>query len=222
MLGGAATTDKKFYDAFEQHAACLVKAARLLVDVLDGRAIAGDSLPEITRLEEAGDRITHDTIAHLHKTWITPLDRSHIQALMSGLDDVLDCLEAVANRLVLFEIDVVPDDARKIAKYVLEACLAVELAVKLLWNVKQPARILQLCIEINRLENEGDTVYHHALAELYRAPARRAPGKPGSVPPPHDPLDVMKWRDVYDNLETATDRCEDVANIFEGIVLESA
>ncbi len=217
---GSGSTDRKFYDSFEQHAACLVKAAQLLSSTLDGTTDMQAAFKEIHELEQAGDTITHDTIARLHKTWITPLDRGHIQALISALDDVLDFVEAVADRLILFEIQAVPDDARKIAKNLVSSCAAVEQAVKLLWNLKQPDKILGLCVEINRLENEGDKLYHHALAELYRAPRLRPAVAPGSVPPPHDPMDVMKWRDIYDNLETATDRCEDVANVFEGVVLE--
>ena len=219
MLGSGAS-DLKFYDSFEQHAACFVKAARVLVDALDRIGEASVGAKAISSLEHAGDEITHETIARLHKTWITPLDRAQIQALISRLDDVLDFIEAAADRIVLFEIDSVPDDARKIAKNLVDACVAVEQAVKLLRNLKQTEKILQLCVEINRLENEGDRIYHHALAELYRATKHRTIATPGSVPPPHDPLDIMKWRDIYDNLETATDRCEDIANILEGVVLE--
>jgi uncharacterized protein len=217
---GSGKTDRLFYDSFEKHAACVVQAAHLLSDMFDRIVEASDFAGKITAVEHEGDKITHDTIARLHKTWITPLDRAHIQSLISALDDVLDFIEAVSERVVLFEIRTVPDDARNIAKSLEHACTVVEQAVKLLPHLKQPEKILQLCVEINRIENEGDTIYRHALAELYRSPMLRIDASPGSVPPPHDPLDVLKWRDIYDNLETATDRCEDIANILEGVVLE--
>lgn len=216
---GFVKSDRLFYDSFEQHAACVVKAAHLLSEMLERVSEAAELSKQISEIEHAGDRITHETLARLHKTWITPLDRSHIQSLISALDDVLDFIEAVSERVVLFEITSAPDDARKIAKYVLEACQAVEQAVKLLPNLKQPEKILQLCVEINRIENEGDRIYRHALADLYRSPQSRA-DRPGSIPPPQDWLEVPKWRDIYDNLETACDRCEDIANILEGVVLE--
>jgi predicted phosphate transport protein (TIGR00153 family) len=212
--------DRVFYDGFERHAACLVKAAGLLTEMFAHVERAADLNKQINDTEHEGDKITHETVARLHKTWITPLDRAHIQSLASALDDVLDFIEAASDHLVLFEIAKVPDDARDIARILFDSCIAVEKAVKLLPNLKQPQEILRLCVEINRIENEGDRIYRHALAELYRSPRDRNAGTPGSIPPPHDPLDVLKWRDIYDNLETATDRCEDIANILEGVVLE--
>ncbi len=219
---GSGKSDRQFYDAFEQHAACLVQAAGLLSQMFDHIGEAADYARKISAVEHDGDRITHETVAKLHRTWITPLDRSHIQSLISAQDDVLDFIEAVSERVVLFEIRSVPDDARTIAKSLERACAAVEQAVKLVSNLKQPDKILELCVEINRLENEGDKIYRHALADLYRTRRESNDSAPssGSVPPPHEPLDVLKWRDIYDNLETATDRCEDIANILEGVVLE--
>ena len=151
---------------------------------------------------------THDTVHALHQTWITPLDREEIHALITRLDDVLDSIEAVSERVVLFEIRTATQEARELAQSVVEACTVMCSAIQSLKNVKDHNHLMRCCVEINQHENAADALYRSALAALF---------KHGT-----DPLLVMKWRDIYDYLEGATDRCEDVANIIEGIVLEHA
>jgi uncharacterized protein len=170
---------------------------------------AGELAEQIRELEHKGDKITHDTIARLHKTWITPLDSADIRRLITTLDDVLDLTEAVSERIVLFEISTTQEDAQLLSQVLVRSSEAVSRALHLLPTLKRSREILDLCIEINRLENEADRIYRHALATLYRSS-----GAPDQV------LGVLKWRDIYDNLESATDRCEDIANILEGVVLE--
>jgi predicted phosphate transport protein (TIGR00153 family) len=201
--------DGPFYTAFEQHAACLVEAARKLAEAFNDIGRAGELAEQIRELEHEGDKITHDTIARLHKTWITPLDSADIRRLITTLDDVLDLTEAVSERVVLFEINTTQEDARHLSQVLVKSAEAVAKALHLLPTLKRSREILDLCIEINRLENEADHTYRHALALLYRS---------GSSP--DQVLNAMKWRDIYDNLESATDRCEDIANILEGVVLE--
>jgi predicted phosphate transport protein (TIGR00153 family) len=220
---GSGASDRLFYESFEKHALVTVEATRLLAEMFGDITKAAELARRVSDLEHAGDKITHETIARLHKTWITPLDRADIRSLITALDDVLDLTEAVSERVVLFEIDVVPDDARQLSGVLVESSGAVAQAVKLLPNLKQKDLILKLCVEINRLENQADQLYRHALADLYRE-NKRPPSeegvRPNSNPPAHKPLEILKWRDLYDNLESATDRCEDVANIIEGVVLE--
>ncbi|WP_437538365.1 DUF47 family protein [Sorangium sp. So ce726] len=139
---------------------------------------------------------------------ITPLDREEIHALITRLDDVLDCIEAASERFVLFEIQSAMAEARLLAESVVAACAATSEATSSLRDVEDRARLLELCVEINRHENAADAHYCVALAALYKQDS--------------DPLLVMKWRDIYDQLENATDRCEDVANVIEGVVLEHA
>jgi predicted phosphate transport protein (TIGR00153 family) len=210
MFGsGPNASDKKFYEAFDAHAQKSVEAARLLIDMLKAPERSVELAKAIGDVESAGDQITHDTIARLHKIWITPLDRADIHSLISRLDDVLDMIEAVSERLMLYEIREVPEFAHTLAITVLASAEAVDKAVSLLPQVKsKPKEVLALCVEINRLENEADSGYRRALAELFKGG--------------YDALHVMKWRDIIDNLEAAADRCEDVANILEGIVLEYA
>jgi len=205
----ALTRDDVFFSAFNNHAAKSVEASKLLVEMLEDISKAPDLSRRIKDLEHEADKITHDCVAALHQTWITPLDREEIHALITRLDDVLDSIEAASERVILFEIDEVTSDALELGRAVIASCESTYEAVKLLRDVsKQNEKLLSLCVEINKHENTADLCYRTAIAKLYKS---------GS-----DPLLVMKWRDIYDHLETATDRCEDVANIIEGMVLEHA
>ena len=198
--------DSVFYDAFEEHARCVVRAAELFVQALRSPERVIEISKQVSSVEAEGDTITHDTIARLHKTWITPFDRADIHVLISTLDDVLDLTEEAANRLALYEIRTAPDFVIGLASVLLQATQATEKAVRLLPKVKQPGEMLKLCVEINRLENDADSEYRRGLATLFKGE--------------FDAMAVFKWRDIIDSLETATDRCEDVANILEGIALE--
>ncbi len=207
MFGlGPSSQDRSFYEAFEKHADCIVRAAGMLYEICQAPERTEELAKGISEAESAGDKITHETIAHLHKTWITPVDRSDIHALITALDDVLDLTEAVAERLLLYGEKTVPDFVPLLAAVLKQAVDAMNKAVNLLPQVKRPKEMLDLCVEINRLENEADVNYRRALARLFSGE--------------YDALVALKWRDIIDNLEAATDRCEDVANILEGIVLE--
>lgn len=202
------TKDAVFFDAFSNHARKSVAASRILVKMLADLGHARKHADEIKELEHEGDKITHDCMTALHQTWITPLDREEIHALVTRLDDVLDSIEAASERIALFEIAETTDEATELCAVLVRSCDAMQRAVDSLKDLKSPQRLLDLCIEINKHENEADVAYRKGIAHLYNG------GK--------DPLFVMKWRDIYDYLESATDRCEDVANIIEGVVLEHA
>jgi len=207
MFGiGSSKSDRSFYEAFERHAARIVEAGNLITEIVRHPERAVEIAKAIHDVENAGDIITHETIARLHKTWITPIDRADIHALISALDDVLDLIEAASERVALYEVKELPEFVLPLADSLQLATVAVDKAIKLLPQVKQPKEMLDLCIEINRLENQADNSYRHGLATLFKGG--------------YDAIDVMKWRDIIDNLEAATDKCEDVANILEGIVLE--
>jgi hypothetical protein len=190
---GNAKNEAAFYEAFASHAAQSVAAAKLVRDMLEDPSKAPDISKQVNDAEHRGDKITHETIARLRKTWITPFDRSDIHVLISSLDDVLDLIEAVSERVLIFELKDRIGTACELAAQLCEATVAVEQAVK-------------LCVEINRIENKADSLYRQGIAAAF------APG--------NDPLMALKLRDIYDNLESATDRCEDVANVLEGVVLE--
>ena len=227
---GSKNGDAAFFDAFSRHVDASVEAANLLVELLATlpRAAApepyrttdsgvaasdGEDVARLTtRIKEAernGDRITHETIKRLRENWITPLDRNDIHRLIGSLDDVLDIIEAASNRIQLFELRMAPPEASALADILARCLVTLAKAVALLPTMKKDAgAILALCIEVNRLEEEADGLHRKALGEIF---------KPGG-----DPLLVMKWRDVLDALEDGSDRCEDVADVIEGVVLEYA
>lgn len=207
MFGiGSSKSDRSFYEAFERHAAQIVMAGKLITEIVRQPERAVEIAKAIHDVENAGDIITHETIARLHKTWITPIDRADIHSLITALDDVLDLIEAASERVALYEVKELPEFVVTLADSLQLATEAVDKAIKLLPQVKQPKQMLDLCIEINRLENQADKAYRHGLATMFNGG--------------FDAIIVMKWRDIIDNLESATDKCEDVANILEGIVLE--
>jgi predicted phosphate transport protein (TIGR00153 family) len=198
-----------FFLAFVAHSRLSVKAAGLLRQLFE-RPAEGETLrQQITAAEHEGDDITRATITRLRSQWITPLDRPDIHALTSRLDDVLDVIESIAERLVLFEIDHCSSVALEAARVLENGVIAMAKAVELLPKARaHAAEILALCAEISTLESTADELYRSAIAELFKSRG--------------EPLLVMKWREIYEALETATDLCEDVANAIEGVVLEYA
>ena len=208
MLRWFLPREEDFFGFFERHAALTVEGAREMRRLVAG----GNDVPalaaRIRELEHETDVITHRCVEALHKTFITPLDRDAIYQLISHMDDVMDYIESAAVSVMLYELSEMTAPARALADVLVRATEAVAVAVAGLNNLKRPDDILKACIEVNRLENEGDEILRGALAELFRD-AR-------------DPLLVLKWKEVYEALENATDRCEDVANVIEGVVLEHA
>lgn len=200
------TRDEEFWSAFSNHSQRTVRAAELLVQMLEHPDQRQKLVQDISDLEHEGDKITHDTVLALHQTWITPLDREEIHGLISRLDDVLDFIDAAADRVALYEIENTRPEAVDLAKILLLSCSEIERAVGLLRNMKDPQPLLALCMHINRHEHDADQIFRRALARLFNERT--------------DPLELMKWRDILESIETATDRAEDVANIIEGIVLE--
>jgi len=219
---GSSRKDAAFFSAFSSHADRSVDAAKMLLDLIkrlaaipgapyvseDGAGPAISTASRIKEVESEGDRITHDTIKRLRENWITPLDRTDIHDLITCMDDVLDFIEEAADRLALFEVRTAPKEASELAELLVRACEAIGKATGLLHDMKQAPAILELCVEVNRLENAADTVHRKATAELFRRG--------------NEPLLVMKWRDIFESLESAMDSCEDVANVVEGVVLEYA
>lgn len=204
----ALTRDTVFWTAFERHADLAVRASRALVAMLENPQERQRYSDEVNSLENQGDAITHEVVAALHQTWITPLDREEIHALITGLDDVLDYIEAASDWVALYELDQSRPEAVALARVLVKATVDVEKAIKILQkNVADNARaLLDLCVAINDHEHEADGEFRRGIAALFKDRV--------------DPLDVMRWRDVFEAIETATDRAEDVANIIEGIVLE--
>ena len=212
MAGGKAR-DQAFFGAFTAHAKLCVEGSRKLAELLADPQRAEALAKEIKDLENEADGITHDTVKQLHETWITPLDRADIHDLITKLDDVLDMIEAVSERVAIFRVRDKNALAEQLADVLRRSCDALAKAVALVPTVaKSSKEILEAAVEVNRLENEADDVYRKALGQLFN-------------PEPNtnvNALEVLKWREIFDYLENATDACEDVANVLEGIVLEYA
>jgi predicted phosphate transport protein (TIGR00153 family) len=159
----------------------------------------------LTELEHKGDYITHQIMEQLHRTFVTPLDREDIGLLTQGLDDVMDFMEDAAVAMLLYRIKQPTKRARQLADILVDVTDELVKAIPHLRKRSEMSQILQHCVEINRLENEADSIVRFALAELF-----------DDIPLE----DVIKWREIYDHLENAVDKAEDVANVLEGVVLK--
>ena len=199
----------EFYDLFEEGTSNLVVAAKKLVDFFDHYENVEEKAKEIKALEHEGDVITHEIIARVHRSFVTPIDREDITLLAHSLDDVMDFIEAAGRTAYLYHIAQPREPARELARIVVEMAVKLNEVVPRLRHRDQFPWILQQCVEINTLENEADDVQHAALAELFEVCSA-------------DTCEVIKWREIYGHLENATDRGEDVANVLEGIVLKNA
>ena len=201
--------DMGFYNLFEQDTSNLVAAAEMLVDLFDNYENVEAKARQLKDLEHKGDTITHDIIQRLHRTFVTPIDREDITLLANSLDDVMDLIEAAGRTTHLYGIAQPTERARQLARIVARVTHKLNEAMPCLRRHDQFPRIIKQCVEINTLENEADDVQHAALAELFEVCHL-------------DACEVIKWREIYEHLENATDRGEDVANVLEGIVLKYA
>ena len=208
MFGRLLPRETSFFDFFESHAALTVDGAREFLSLVQTGANIAAKAKRVSEIEHETDVITHHCVEALHKTFITPIERDDIHRLITRMDDVMDYVEAAAERLVLYEIREMKPEIKDLADVLVRATEQVEKALKGLRDMKRAAGVVELCIDINRLENEGDAILRVAVARLFREE--------------RDPIVVIKWKEIYENLENATDRCEDVANIIEGVVLEHA
>ncbi len=200
--------DTKFYDLFEQDTDNLVVAAEKLVDFFENYEDVEAKAKEMKGLETQGDTITHQIVQRLHRTFVTPIDREDIALLAHSLDDIMDFIEAAARTAFLYHVGQPTERARELARIVLRMNYKLKEVLPRLRHRDQFEQILTECVEINSLENEADDVHHDAMAELFDGSG--------------DACEIIKWREIYQHLEDATDCGEDVANILEGIVLKNA
>jgi predicted phosphate transport protein (TIGR00153 family) len=206
MLGRLLPRETSFFDFFDEHATLTVAGAKELLGMVANGSNAGPAAMRIKEIEHEADIVTHRCVEALHKTFITPIDRNDIHRLISRMDDVLDYIEAVADRLALYEITEMTEPLKKLADVVVRSTEAMEKAVRGLRDLRHAETIRQACVDVNRLENEADNLLRNALATLFRTEK--------------DPIVVIKLKEIYELFEIATDRCEDVANVIEGVSLE--
>jgi predicted phosphate transport protein (TIGR00153 family) len=204
MMFGLIPKEEAFFELFKQAAHNMIEGSRLLKDLMENCRDAVGQAQRIKEVEHVGDGITHDIARRLNQTFITPIDREDIHDLASALDDILDVIEAVADRFVLYKLTKPTAQAVKLADILYEASVAVGTGVDRL-GLAHPD-IKECNVQVNSLENEADRISRDAISELFEKET--------------DPMAVIKWKEIYEALEDGTDRCEDVANILERIALK--
>ncbi len=197
--------EERFYDDFEALAREIVRAAHLIEEMVAPDHPIWDRADEIKELEHKCDFLTHGIIQRLNRTFVTPLDREDIHALARSLDDVMDAIDASASFIRLYRIRSVRSGARDLARIIVGCA---DEMLKAMQVFEKRKGVTARAVEINRLENEADRLHQEAVRELFEQE--------------HDPLTVIKWKEILDFLEAATDRCEDVANVLEGVVVKRA
>jgi uncharacterized protein len=201
----------RFFSLFDAHAKLIVEGTVTMAEALRHFDDQSDRAPRIQRIqdiEHAADRITHETVQLLHTTFVTPFDRDDIHRLISRMDDILDLVQDTGESLVLYDIQKITPYATQLAELLQRCAERLQTAVGFLASMSEAPKILQICQEIDQLESEADRVMRTAISELFRNE--------------QDTRQLIKLKAVYELLESATDKCQDVANVIESVVLENA
>ncbi|HEX9896165.1 MAG TPA: DUF47 family protein [Dehalococcoidales bacterium] len=198
--------DSKFFTLFEESAHNTVEVAKKLKELLYNWTNVEDKIAVIADLEHKGDNVTHQIAAESHRTFVTPFDREDIAMLSHTLDDVTDFIHSAADAMLLYGVSEPTQRAKELSDVIVDIAIEVERAVAILHKKLDQREMLKHCVEINRLENVADRIYRAALAELFANST--------------DAVYIMKWREIYEHMETSTDRCEDVANVLEGVAIK--
>lgn len=199
--------DKHFFSMLENESSNVLDGSKTLLDMLKNYENINEKQQKIKDIERNGDNVVHEIFEELNKTFITPIDHGDISSLASAFDDVLDRIDGVATRLVLYEIEKPEDGMIRLVEILAEQTEELNSAIKGLRNIKNPKEIEQRCIEVNRLENVADDVYKNAVAKLFKT---------------KDAIEIMKLKEIYECLEHATDMCEDAANVISDIVVKNS
>ncbi len=200
--------ERKFFDLFEEGIRNIVIAAQALLDLMERWENVEEKARRIVDLEHTGDDITHRIISQLHGTFVTPLDREDIAALTNSLDDIIDHIRDASDAMVIYKISHPTQRSKELTGVLVQTTLEVERAIPCLRRPSSLKNIREHCIEIHRLENEGDEVMRLAMGELFEDS--------------EDVIEIIKWREIYEHIESAIDKCEDVANVLEGVMIKSA
>lgn len=198
--------EEKFFDLFEELAVKIQEGAKFFLEVAERHDFSAENISRLKQIEHEADSITHNTYEKMHKTFLTPLDREDIYDLVNKMDSVIDMIEAAALRLHLYKVKKPSDVVIELAKILVKAINKIKIIVHAMRDMKNARMILDACVEINTLENDGDVVLRTSITELFEHEK--------------DVFELIKWKEIYERLEEATDVCEDVSNIAEGIVLK--
>lgn len=197
--------DGRFYELFREQAESIHEAAQKLVALLENYRDVEKSATEIKFVEHKGDQLVHTLMTKLNKTFITPFDREDIHALGSALDDVLDLMDATASRLLTYKVTAVTPGARQLSRVILHGS---EILLRAVTELNKPERILEYCEQLQHLEEEADRIKGECVGRLFENST--------------DPIEVIKWKEIYEVLEATTDKIEDVADVLETVVLKAA
>jgi hypothetical protein len=197
--------EKYFFDMIEQQSKNVVEGVDALVNMLEHYNEIEKKRDRIKQIENEGDKMVHEIFSELNKTFITPIDREDITKLTSSLDDILDNLEAVSERLIIYEIKKPPKYMLEFAQILQKTACNINEGIHLLRNLKDAKQIRGFCRDVNTLENEGDILLRKATADLFTK---------------KDPIEIIKTKELYDDLEAAIDRCEDVADVIGDILVK--
>ena len=198
--------EEKFFNLFEQMAKTIVMAAQELKKLVDNWEDIEATVAKINEIEHEGDTTTHQIMYQLNRSFITPIDREDIGMLAHALDDVIDFIQAAADTMLLYKVKCPSQRAKELADIILQISTEVQRAMPQLRHRGDIQQMLNFCVEINRLENVADKIFRSALTELFDDTT--------------DIAEVIKWRELYQVMEGATDKCEDVANVLEGVALK--
>ncbi|TET46411.1 MAG: DUF47 domain-containing protein [Dehalococcoidia bacterium] len=199
---------KIFFELYQESAENMVRTAELMKEMVDSWENIEQKVEQIDEYEHVGDNITHRIIALLHRTFVTPFDQEDMALLAHSLDDIVDLIHAAAVAIHIYKIDAPKEGVKELAGIIVTASKEVEVALRQIRSQPKLKQVLPHCIEINRLENAADKVFRGAMAELFENCS--------------DTADIIKWREILEHMESATDRCEDVANVLEGVALKHA
>lgn len=208
MLKKFLPKETSFFDFFEAHNALITEACEYLIKLAENNTDVIAICARIKEIETRADHITHECMSALHHTFITPFDRNEIRRLMSRLDDILDLIEEAATCIKLYEMKETKPEVLAFARILLNASRSLSDTLKLLRNIRDPQSISEKCKYVSKLEQEGDFILHSAMAKLFREEK--------------DPFTLIKWKEVFELLEKATDKCHDVTKTIEGIVIEAS
>jgi len=200
--------EQKFFDLFDELATKIEEGGELFLDMVEHYEYSEPKIVKLKELENEADVITHKTYEKMHKTFLTPIDREDISALVNKMDSILDMIEASAARMSLYKVKILAKEIIDQAKILNKAIKKVKYIVHAMKNMKNAKMIIDACVEINTLENEGDIVMRMTMTRLFEQEK--------------DPIELIKWKEIFERIEEAIDVCEDVANVVEGIVLKYA
>lgn len=198
--------EKIFYDLLEKLAGKAEEAMNLFKLLVESWSHSHSSIQALKDLEHECDLIVHEIMVKLNNTFITPIDREDIHLLAKEIDDLVDIIQTLSKRMVIFQIQEVSMDLKEMTTILEKSIVTVVVIVKKIRNLKKSHEILELCIQIHALENEGDRIFEQSLMNIFQNAL--------------DPLEVIKWKEIYDFLELAIDKCEDISDIIWGIVVK--